>query len=294
MTWQFVETPWLRIAYEDHNPQGKGPVVLLHGWPDSTRTWAGVVPRLVIDGWRVIVPALRGFAPTTFLKADTPRSGQLAALGRDLLEFLQAMKLEQPVLVGHDWGARAVANACGLQAGVASHMVLVSSGYGTNSPDQPLSMEQVRNYWYHWFMATARGQHTVRTDGKTFARTMWDLWAPAGWYDLAEFEETAKAFDNPDWSEVTLNSYTHRWRHAPGNPVYEQDDAALNPAPVLDVPTLMLHGEADGVNPVASSADKEGFFKGRYERVLLPGMGHFPQREDPQRVATEILRFLAT
>ncbi len=292
MDWHHVNTPWLRIAYEDHHRQGRGPIVLLHGWPDSTRTWQGVVPLLVQAGWRVIVPALRGFAPTQFLDAQTPRSGQLAALGRDLLEFIDALGLQRPVLVGHDWGARAVANACGLRAGVASHMVLVSSGYGTNTPDQPLSLEQVRNYWYHWFMGAPGGQHTVSTQGKDFARIMWDTWAPAGWYDPAEFDATAQAFDNPDWPEVTLHSYTHRWGHASGNPTYEPDDAALNPAPVLDVPTLMLHGEADGVNPPASAAGKEGFFKSRYERVLLPGIGHFPQRENPELIAQHLLRFL--
>jgi len=292
MSWQQVDTPWLRVAYEDHNPMGRGPVLLLHGWPDSTRTWQDVVPALTAAGWRVIVPALRGFAPTTFLHPDTPRSGQLAALGRDLLEFIAALGLQQPALVGHDWGARAVANACGLQPGVASHMVLISSGYGTNTADQPLSLEQVRNYWYHWFMATPRGQHTVRHEGKAFARQMWDTWAPAGWYAPEEFEATAEAFNNPDWPEVTLHSYTHRWNHAPGNPTYADDDARLNPAPVLDVPTLMLHGEADGVNPPASSAGKSGFFTNRYERVLLPGIGHFPQREAPGLIAEHLLRFL--
>ena len=293
MSWQHVDTPWLRVAYQDLNPKGRGPIVLLHGWPDSTRTWQGVEPLLVAAGWRVIVPALRGFAPTRFLREDTPRSGQLAALGRDLLEFIEALGLKKPALVGHDWGARAVANACGLQPGVASHLVLLSSGYGTNTPDQALTLEQVRNYWYHWFMATPRGQHTVRTDGKAFARMMWDTWAPAGWYDPAEFEATAQAFDQPDWAEVTLHSYTHRWGHAPGNPVYAQDDQRLNPAPVLDVPTLMLHGQADGVNPPDSSAGKEAYFKARYERHVLPGIGHFPQREAPGLIAEHLLRFLA-
>ncbi len=293
MPWQFVDTPWLRVAHEDHHPNGRGPIVLMHGWPDSTRTWQGVTPLLVAAGWRVIVPALRGFGPTQFLKPDTPRSGQLAALGRDLLEFIDAKGLQKPVLVGHDWGARAVANACGLRPGVASHLVLLSSGYGTNTADQALTLEQVRNYWYHWFMATPRGQKTVRQDGKAFAQVMWDTWAPAGWYDPAEFEATALAFDNPDWPEVTLHSYTHRWGHAPGNPVYEQDDLALNPAPVLDVPTLMLHGQADGVNPPASSEGKAHYFKGRYERHVLPEIGHFPQREAPGLIAEHLLRFLA-
>ena len=107
----FTETPLLRIGYKEWNPEGTRTIVLAHGWPDSLRCWHEVAPLLVDAGYRVIAPALRGFLPTTFLSDDTPRTGQLSALGRDMVDFVQALQLEQPVLVGHDWGARAVANA---------------------------------------------------------------------------------------------------------------------------------------------------------------------------------------
>ena len=289
---KFVDTPVLRIAYEEWNPQAERTVVLLHGWPDSPRTWAQVAPALAEQGWRVIVPALRGFSPTQFLNADTPRSGQLSALGRDVLELIDALQLNQPALVGHDWGARAAGNACALQPGVASHLVMLSVAYGTNLPTQQLTMAQARNYWYHWYMATPRGQRTVREAGAAFARTLWDTWAPAGWYSPEEFDATAKAFANADWPEVTLHSYQHRWGHAPGDSRYDADEQALSQVAVLDVPTLVLHGGADGVNPPETSEGKEHYFRGRYERQVLPGIGHFPQREAPQRVSTELIRFL--
>lgn len=290
---QFADTPLLRVGYEDWNPQAARAVVLLHGWPDSTCTWQGVAPLLAQAGWRVIVPALRGFSPTTFLRDDTPRSGQLAALGRDTVDFVRALKLDKPALVGHDWGARAACNACGLQPGIASHLAMLSVGYGTNLPTQPLSMAQARLYWYHWYMATARGERAVREDPKGFAKIMWDTWAPAGsWNDAAEFEATAAAWDNPDFIAVTLHSYRHRWGHAAGDPASAADEAALTPAPVLDVPTLVLHGGADGVNPPQTSEGKEVFFRDRYERVVLPGIGHFPQREAPRDVAEALLRLL--
>ena len=292
MNMQFVETSLLRIGYCEWNPNGEQTIVLAHGWPDSIRCWHNVVPPLLDAGYRVLVPALRGFLPTTFLREDTPRTGQLSSLGRDMGEFVTALNLNKPVLVGHDWGARAVANACGLQAGIASHMVLLSVGYGTNDPSQPMSMEQTQLYWYHWFMATERGKRTVKSDGKAFAQRMWDTWAPAGWYLPQEFEQTALAFNNPDWAEITLHSYQHRWGHADSDPYYDADEKALLPAPVLDVPTLMLHGAVDGVSLPNTSANKEKFFNGRYERQLLPGVGHFPQREAPQKVAEAILQFI--
>ena len=289
-----IDTALLRIAYEEWNPDAARTVVLLHGWPDSPRCWSGVAPVLAQQGWRVLAPAVRGFSPTRFLRADTPRSGQLSALGRDLLDFVDALGLERPALVGHDWGARAAANACGLRPGVASHLALLSIGYGTNSPDQALGLSMARSYWYHWYMATPRGERTVREDRRAFARIMWDTWAPSGWYTDEEYAATAAAFDNDDWPEVTLHSYRHRWGHAPGDPYYAKDEAALHPAPVLDVPTLVLHGQADTVNQPCTSEGKEQYFCGPYERKLLPGVGHFPQREAAPTVAQELVRFLAT
>lgn len=289
----FIETRLLRIGYKEWNPEGHRTIVLAHGWPDSLRCWHQVAPILVEAGYRVIAPALRGFLPTTFLRDDTPRTGQLSALGRDMVEFVEALHLEQPVLVGHDWGARAVANACGLQPGLASHMVLLSVGYGTNDPHQELSIAQSHLYWYHWFMATERGQDTVRFQGKEFAQHMWDHWAPKGWYLPQEFEQTALAFNNPDWAEVVLHSYQHRWGHADADPAYMEDEARLQPAPVLALPSLVLHGALDGASLPATSAHKEKFFSGRYERQVMAGVGHFPQREAPRKVAEAILQFIA-
>lgn len=289
-----IDTSLLRVAYDELNPGVDRTVVLLHGWPDSLRCWSVVAPGLAEAGWRVLVPALRGFSPTRFLHSDTPRTGQLSALGRDLLEFIDALGLRQPALVGHDWGARAAAIACGLRPGVASHLAMLSVGYGTNDPSQALSLEQARNYWYHWYMATQRGERSVRDERRAFARIMWDTWAPPGWFTEEEFEATAQAFDNDDWPDVTLHSYRHRWGHAAGDPRYAQDEAALNPAPVLAVPTLVLHGGQDTVNHPATSAGKEAYFRGPYRRQVLAGVGHFPQREAPAAVLSALREFLET
>src|SRR5437879_1846862 len=225
-----VDTPTLTIAYAEWLPEipsSEPPVVLVHGWPDSPRGWGTVGENLAKQGHRVLAPTLRGFGETTFRAGDRMRSGQLAALGRDLLDFLDALDLRSPVLVGHDWGARAVANACGLRPGVARGLVMLSVGYGTNDPRQALAYEQIRNYWYHWYMSTERGERSVREDRIGFTRFVWDNWSPPGWFDDAEFAATAQAFDNPDWADVVLHSYRHRWAFVPGDPAYDEDEAAL-------------------------------------------------------------------
>lgn len=290
-----VRTPLLEIAYLADGPADGPVVVLLHGWPDAANTWKKVTPSLTAAGYRVIAPYLRGFAPTRFLDGTTIRSGQLAALGQDVIDFFDALGLRQAALVGHDWGARAAAIATAelQQQERVTRLVLMSVGYGTNDPSQTLPLKQVQNYWYHWYMALPRGAALVRDDRRAFTRYIWDAWGAPGWrLDDETFEAMVRAFEHPDWAEVTLSSYRHRWGLADGDPRYRDLEARLSPAPPLSVPTLVMHGAEDRCNDPATSAGKERFFSGRYERVLLPGVGHFPQHENPRAVSAHLLDFL--
>lgn len=286
-----VASSLLDIEYLEWNPDGTRTIVLTHGWPDAPISWAAIAGSLANAGMRVLAPALRGFGGTRFKSTDTIRSGQLAALGRDMVEFVQALDLNQPILVGHDWGARAVANAVGLVPDIASHLVLMSIGYGTNHPDQPMTYDQTRRYWYHWFMATSRGEQAVKSDGKQFAREMWETWGPRGWFSEQDFQEVAVAFDNPDWADIVLHSYRHRWGFADSDPIYDPEEKKLYPAPIITTPTLVLHGAEDYCNHPNVSAGKEHYFSGRYERVLIEGVGHFPHRENPSAVIKIIQEF---
>ena len=206
-----VDTPLLRIAYEASGPEDGLPVVLVHGWPDDVRTWDRVLPALHAAGFRAYRPWLRGYGSTRFLHDDTFRSGQLVALGQDLVDFARALGLGRHALVGHDWGARAAYIASALNEPTVAACVALSVGYGTNHPGQVLSYRQTQTYWYHWFMATARGERCVRADRRGFTRHIWNEWFVAYTPGDAEFERTAAAFDNPDWADITLHSYRVRW-----------------------------------------------------------------------------------
>ena len=183
--------------------------------------------------------------------------------------------------------------ACGLRDGVASHLAMLSVGYGTNDPNQPLSLAQARNYWYHWYMATPRGERVVREEREAFARQMWDTWAPAGWYDPADFDEAARAFQGEDWAEIVLHSYRHRWGFAEGDPAYAEDEARLNPAPVLSVPTLVLHGSEDEYGSAAHPRLIAGHVGGPVQMQLLTDTHHVPHRERPPQVLELVAGFLA-
>jgi pimeloyl-ACP methyl ester carboxylesterase len=286
-----VTTPILDIAYESAGPVGGEPILLLHGWPDDVRTWDGVLPALHQAGRRTIAPYLRGFGPTRFLRAEEPRSGQLSALGKDVLDLADALGLERFAVAGHDWGARAAYIAAALAPARVTHCVALSVGWGTNDPKQPVALQQARNYWYHWFMALERGADALRADRAGMTRFLWQTWGPTSWIGEPEFAETARSFENPDWLEVTLHSYRHRWGLVAGDPAYAELEGRLNPAPVIAVPTLVLHGGADAANDVSTSDGRERSFSGPYRRIVLDGVGHFPSREAPQAVGQAIAAF---
>lgn len=296
MARHLVQTPLLDVACEIDGPPSGPPILLLHGWPDSALTWELVAPPLVAAGYRVFSPFLRGCGPTRFRDPGTMRSGQLAALGQDVVDLVDALGLDRVALVGHDWGARAAAIATTeLQAsGRVSHLILLSVGYGTNDPAQSLPLRQVHNYWYHWYVTLPRGAALVRDGRRELTRYIWDQWGAPGWrLDDETFAATAAAFDNADWADVVIHSYRHRWGFTEGDARYAELERRLTPAPLVSLPTLIMHGAEDRCNDPATSAGKERFFGGRYRRELIAGVGHFPQREAPQATATAILHWLS-
>lgn len=217
-----IETPSLSIGYELSGDPGGYPSVLLHGWPDDARTWDRILPALHAVGLRTIVPYHRGFGPTRFRDAQALRNGQMSALAKDVLDLADALQLGRFAVIGHDWGARAAYRASWLAGPERiSHCAALSVGWGTDDPSQALSLQQVQNYWYHWYMALDRGAGLVRDDRRRFTRHIWSIWNPGWEISDAEFETTAASFDNPDWADVSSTPIgsaggsrpsTRRWR----------------------------------------------------------------------------------
>lgn len=288
-----VSTPILDIAYEAAG-DGATAAVLVHGWPDDPRAWDGVTSRLHRAGVRIVAPYLRGFGPTRFRDAGTLRSGQISALVQDLLDLLDALGTERVLLVGHDWGARAAYGVAALAPERLLGLVACSVGYGTNSPAQQLPFDQARAYWYHWYFALERGREALARDRRDFVQRIWRLWAPSWRFDDAELDATAPSFDNPDWVDVTIHSYRHRWGEAAGDLRYDELEQRLAASAPVAVPTVMLHGAEDGATLPEASAGKERFFTAGYRREVLPGIGHFVPREAPEAVAQAALSLLAT
>lgn len=290
-----VRTQTLEIAYEESGPADGTPVLLMHGFPYDVRAYDAVVPLLVAAGCHVVVPYLRGYGPTRFLSAETPRSGQQAALGKDLLDLLDALRIERAALAGYDWGGRA---ACITAALWPQRVRCLVTGAGYNIQNiaasvKPLPPEQEYRYWYQYYFHTERGRAGLTANRRETCRLLWRLWSPNFSFDDATYEKTAVSFDNPDFVDVVIQSYRHRYRYAPGDPALEPIEEQLAAQPKIIVPTISLHGEASGVGPPAQADRHVQFFSGPYQRRVIPKAGHYLPAEVPREFAGALLELLA-
>lgn len=291
-----IRTSVLDIAYEESGDAGGTPVFLMHGWPYDPRCYDAVAPPLIAAGYRVIVPYLRGFGPTRFLSADTPRSGQQAALGNDLRELMDALAVERAVLAGYDWGGRAACIVAALWPRRVRGLVTVN---GYNIQDiagsvKPVEPAQEHRFWYQYYFHTERGRAGLESNRRAFARLLWELWSPTWRFDDATFARSAVSFDNPDFVAVTIQSYRHRFGYAAGDPALDDIEARLAAQPKIAVPAIALQGETDGVQPPATSANHAAHFTGSFARRLLPAIGHNPPQEAPKIFADAVLELIQT
>ncbi len=283
-------TATLEIAYEQSGPEDGTPVILLHGFPDDVRTWDGVVPKLAEAGLRVIVPWLRGYGKTRFLDPATPRSGQQAALGADLLALMDALGIGRALLAGYDWGGRAACIVSALWPERVAGLVTINGYNIQNIPAcfKPTDADQEYRHWYQWYFQTERGRNGLTASRDDICRKLWRLWSPNWVFDDATYAATAASFQNPDFVDVVIQSYRHRHRAALGDPALEPIEALLQAQPPISVPTIVLHGLADGVGPPSLEDREVQHFTGTYFRELVPLAGHFLPRETPEKVVEAI------
>jgi len=286
-----ITTPVLDIAYEQSGPLDGPPAVLLHGFPYDPRGYDGVVGLLNGAGLRTIVPYLRGYGPTRFRSAKTPRSGEQAALGQDLKELLDALRIERAVLAGYDWGGRA---ACVVSALWPERVKGLVSCTGYNIQDvlnagTPIDPAQEARMWYVYYFHLERGRRALIERRRELTQQLWTMWSPSWAFSELELDRAVAAFDNPDFVDVVIHSYRHRTGQVAGDPRYAAVEAQLATQPRISVPTIALHGADDGVNPPALSEAHHKYFTGFYQRRVLERVGHNPPQEAPKAFADAVL-----
>lgn len=284
----FIQTEFLNIAYEEFgDPTGRA-VVLIHGWPDDPHCWDKVTPKLCELGYRILTPYLRGCSPTTFRDKSTLRSGAIAAIGQDLADFINGLNLSNVLVVGHDWGARAGYVVAALFSNKISGLVALSAGYATSKPIHELPFNLMKAYWYEWLVTTKQGHLAFENNRRQLCRYLWKDWSPGWKFTDEEFETAAASWDNDDWAPISIHAYLQRWGEVPGAAENEDLERQLRQNPPIRVPTMMLHGEKDADNLIVTSESKDCYFVDRYERKVLPDVGHFIPREAPEQVVDAI------
>jgi len=281
----------LQVAYLEHGPADGWPCVMGHGFPYDAHAYDASAERLAQAGARVIVPWLRGFGDTRFLSPDTPRSGEQAVLGADLLALLDALGIERAVLGGYDWGGRA---CCVVSALWPERVVALVSANTYNIQNIARALEPAATaaeeaaLWYQYYFHSERGRRGLERNRRDIARTLWRMWSPTWGFDDATFERSAPAFDNPDFVDVVIHSYRHRFALVPGDPAVAAIEARLAAQPTIPVPAVTLDGRDDGLRTDTTAGAPK--FTGPHEHRFLDGCGHNPPQEQPEAWVDAVLR----
>ena len=285
----------LNVGYAEAGPANGPVVVLLHGWPYDIYSFVDVAPILAEAGYRAIVPYLRGYGSTRFLSSDTVRNGQPAALAVDLKDFLDALKIERPILAGFDWGARSANIFAALWPERCKAMVSVS-GYLIGNQEAgklPLPPEAELQWWYQFYFATDRGRAGYAKYRREFSKLIWKIASPKWQFDDATFDRSAAAFDNPDHVDIVIHNYRWRLGLAEGEPKYAEFEKRLAQSPAITVPTITMEGDANGAPHVDPSVYASKF-SGKYEhRNIAGGIGHNLPQEAPQAFAQAVVDVVA-
>jgi pimeloyl-ACP methyl ester carboxylesterase len=289
-----VRTQALDAAYYEAGPAAGQPVLLLHGFPYDIHSYAEVVPLLADAGLRVIVPYLRGFGPTRFADLGTPRSGQQAALGSDVIDLMDALGIDRAILAGYDWGGRGACVAAALWPERCAGLVSVNEGgyliMDVAAAANPLRPELEAGLWFFFYFATERGRRGLAANRRDLARLLWTQLSPQWQFGDATFDRTAEALANPDFVEVAIHFFRHRLGLAPGYAPYEDIERQLADQPSITVPAITLDGTAGGPDfPATDGTASAAHFAGPRIHRQVADAGHNLPQENPQAFARAVL-----
>ena len=289
-----VDAGVLDIAYYEAGPADGPVVMLLHGFPYDIHSYVDVAPMLAAQGCRAIVPYLRGYGPTRFRDKATPRSGEQAALGADLIALIDALGIQRAVFAGYDWGGRAACVGAALWPARCAGLVSLNS-YNIQDIARamvPASAEREVALWYQYYFQLERGRAGLAANRREIAKILWQQWSPNWAFDDATFDRTAAAFDNADYVDVVIHSYRHRYGLAEGDPQYAEVQRRLAAQPAISVPTITLDGAGDGVIPANDGGATATKFTGPRSHRIIPRAGHNLPQEEPEAFAAAVLELI--
>jgi pimeloyl-ACP methyl ester carboxylesterase len=289
-----VDAGVLTIAYYEAGPADGPAVMLLHGFPYDIHSYVDVAPMLAGEGCRVIVPYLRGYGPTRFRDSATPRSGEQAAIGADLMALMDALSITRAVFAGYDWGGRAACVGAALWPDRCIGLVSVNSYLIQNIAKAmvPAKPEQEVALWYQYYFQLERGRAGLAANRREIAKILWKQWSPNWPFDETTFTRSAAAHDNPDYVDIVIHSYRHRFGLADGDPHYADIQRRLAALPPITVPALTLDGAGDGVASATDGTASAARFTGSRIHRIIPRAGHNLPQEEPESFAAAVMELV--
>lgn len=290
-----IQTSQLKIAYLESGPDDGRPVVLFHGFPDNATSFEAVMLRLNMLGYKTYAPYLRGYAPTTFLDSSILRTGDMAALGHDAVDFFDMLDLKEAIVVGQDWGS-AVAEVLTFSRQDRIEKLVKLNWHGAYAMDEIMKekkfdFKMLRKFWHIILLNTPAGKPLLKYARERFAKILWKDWSPC-WdkVDLEKaFERAKSSFVSPDFAPVVLSSYRSGMGRGPLDPAHEQMRALIKRLPPITCETVVLYGSEDKAEgaPLSREAISK-YFKGSFRSAAVEGSGHFIHRENPESVVEAI------
>jgi len=286
-----IDAGLLNVGYAEVGPSDGRAVILLHGWPYDIHSFVDVAPLLAAQGYRVIVPHLRGHGTTRFLSSATSRNAQQSVVALDVIALMDALGIQRAILAGYDWGARTANIVAALWPERCKAMVSVN-GYAINDLEQnkqPLSPRLEHGWWYQYYFATERGRAGYEANRRDLANFVWRNNSPKWNFDDATFARTAASFDNSDHVSIVIHHYRWRLSIAPGEARYDDLEKRLAAGPVISVPTITLDGDSNGRVPATDGSADARKFVGKRTHRIIEGAGHDLPQETPQAFAQAVV-----
>lgn len=267
---------------------GEGPLAIaLHGFPDLPISFRHQIPMLAENGYRVVVPCLRGYSAS-----DAAYDGpfDVVILIQDLLALIDQLTGQPAILLGHDWGAAVVRGAAILAPEKVEKIVCMSVPTGGNFGRALLtSPTQQRRSWYMYFFQLPFAEQAVAHDDFEFIEQLWREWSP-GWHcPQAVMEEIKSAFRQPSVLKAALGYYRSQFNPALLPP--DLADVRKRLSDPIPVPAMHLHGADDGCLGAETTVGMESAFIKHFEKHIIPDAGHFVHQEQPVIVNRLIMDF---
>ncbi len=276
--------------------EGKRLALLLHGFPDSPRTFSRLMPRLAAQGYTCIAPYMRGYSqkntPANLL-TDSAATVQIADLAADAAELVEAAGFTDAMLIGHDWGAIAAYAAANLAPHRFHALVTLSVPhlriFLSNLWKNP---KQFLQSWYILFFQIRLRipERRVARDKFAFIEELWRRWSPDLPRNNEALAHVKEIFSDAQLLHNALAYYRGMLTPQASELPQWNRSRELSFADI-QVPTLTLTGSQDGCIVPEMFDGMHTAVQNEFTLRILPTAGHFLTLESDERIAAEIGRF---